>query len=135
MSDNVKSSAHDLTSCRCSTATREPSAKERAWEENTLRPTLEKSPERQTEFTTISGYPDPPSLHPADLPGWDPNRDLGFPGEPPLHARHSFHDASRPAVDMRQFAGFGTAEDTNQRFRYLLAQGQTGLSSRSICRL
>ena len=62
---------------------RKPSAQERAWEEETLRPTLEKSAERLAEFTTISGYPIRRLYTPADLPGWDPGRDLGFPGDPP----------------------------------------------------
>ena len=129
MSDDVKSSVTTLPPADVPTATREPSAKERAWEENTLRSTLEKSPERQTEFTTISGFPIRRLYTPADLPGWDPNRDLGFPGEPPYtRGIHSTMHRGR-LWTMRQFAGFGTAEDTNQRFRYLLAQGQTGLST------
>ena len=129
MSEDVKSSVTTLPPADVPTATRKPSAKERAWEENTLRPTLEKSPERQTEFTTISGFPIRRLYTPADLSGWDPNRDLGFPGEPPYtRGIHSTMHRGR-LWTMRQFAGFGTAEDTNQRFRYLLAQGQTGLST------
>jgi methylmalonyl-CoA mutase N-terminal domain/subunit len=129
MSDKVKASTTTITTSDAPAAPREPSAGERAWEENTLRPTLEKSPERQSEFTTISGYPIRRLYTPADLPGWDPNRDLGFPGEPPYtRGIHSTMHRGR-LWTMRQFAGFGTAEDTNQRFRYLLAQGQTGLST------
>jgi methylmalonyl-CoA mutase N-terminal domain/subunit len=129
MSDKVKGSATTITTGDAPAATREPSAKERAWEENTLSPTLEKSPERQTEFTTISGHPIRRLYTPADLPGWDPDRDLGFPGEPPYtRGIHSTMHRGR-LWTMRQFAGFGTAEDTNARFRYLLAQGQTGLST------
>ncbi len=129
MSDKVKGTTTTITTGDAPGAQREPSAKERAWEENTLRPTLEKSPERQTEFTTISGHPIRRLYTPADLPGWDPNRDLGFPGEPPYtRGIHSTMHRGR-LWTMRQFAGFGTAEDTNQRFRYLLAQGQTGLST------
>jgi len=129
MSDEVKSSVTTITPGDVPAIQREPSAKERAWEENTLRPTLEKSPERQTEFTTISGFPIRRLYTPADLPVWDPNRDLGFPGEPPYtRGIHSTMHRGR-LWTMRQFAGFGTAEDTNQRFRYLLAQGQTGLST------
>ena len=108
---------------------RKPSAQERAWEEETLRPTLEKGAERLAEFTTISGYPIRRLYTPADLPGWDPERDLGFPGYPPYtRGIHSTMHRGR-LWTMRQFAGFGTAEDTNQRFRYLLSQGQTGLST------
>jgi len=129
MSDKVKGATTTITTGDLPTAPREPSTQERAWEENTLRPTLEKSPERQCEFTTISGYPIRRLYTPADLPGWDPNRDLGFPGEPPYtRGIHSTMHRGR-LWTMRQFAGFGTAEDTNQRFRYLLAQGQTGLST------
>ncbi len=129
MSDKVKGTTTTITTGDAPGAPREPSAKERAWEENTLRPTLEKSPERQTDFTTISGHPIRRLYTPADLPGWDPNRDLGFPGEPPYtRGIHSTMHRGR-LWTMRQFAGFGTAEDTNQRFRYLLAQGQTGLST------
>ena len=129
MSDKVKGTTTTITTGDSPAAPREPSARERAWEENTLRPTLEKSPERQTEFTTISGYPIRRLYTPADLPGWDANRDLGFPGEPPYtRGIHSTMHRGR-LWTMRQFAGFGTAEDTNQRFRYLLAQGQTGLST------
>ncbi len=129
MSDKVKAATTTITTGDVPAAPREPSAQERAWEVNTLRPTLEKSPERQSEFTTISGYPIRRLYTPADLPGWDPNKDLGFPGEPPYtRGIHSTMHRGR-LWTMRQFAGFGTAEDTNQRFRYLLAQGQTGLST------
>jgi methylmalonyl-CoA mutase N-terminal domain/subunit len=129
MSDKVKGTSTTITTADAPAAPRNPSAQERAWEENTLRPTLEKSPERESEFTTISGYPIRRLYTPADLNGWDPNRDLGFPGEPPYtRGIHSTMHRGR-LWTMRQFAGFGTAEDTNQRFRYLLAQGQTGLST------
>jgi methylmalonyl-CoA mutase N-terminal domain/subunit len=129
MSDKVKGSATTITTSDAPSASREPSAAERAWEENTLRPTLEKSPERQKEFTTISGHPIRRLYTPADLPNWDPDRDLGLPGEPPYtRGIHSTMHRGR-LWTMRQFAGFGTAEDTNERFRYLLAQGQTGLST------
>jgi methylmalonyl-CoA mutase, N-terminal domain len=108
---------------------RQPTAKEQAWEKNTLKPALKKSAERASEFTTISGYPIRRLYTEADLAGWSPERDLGFPGEPPYtRGIHATMHRGRMWT-MRQFAGFGTAEDTNQRFRYLLAQGQTGLST------
>jgi methylmalonyl-CoA mutase N-terminal domain/subunit len=108
---------------------RTPSAAETHWEKTTLQKTLEKSPERQKTFTTISGHPIRRIYTDADLAGWDATRDLGFPGEPPYtRGIHSTMHRGR-LWTMRQFAGFGTAEDTNQRFRYLLAQGQTGLST------
>src|SRR6202163_1235611 len=108
---------------------RRPSAKEKSWEENTLKPTLEKSPERRTEFTTISGHPIRRLYTKADLQDWNPEKDLGLPSEPPYtRGIHSTMHRGR-LWTMRQFAGFGAAEDTNQRFRYLLSQGQTGLST------
>src|SRR6202046_2585593 len=107
---------------------RKPSKAEREWEEKTLRPTLEKSPERPADFTTVSSYPIKRLYTPADLPNWNPERDLGYPGEPPYtRGIHSTMYRGR-LWTMRQFAGFGAAEDTNRRFRYLLSQGQTGLS-------
>jgi methylmalonyl-CoA mutase N-terminal domain/subunit len=106
-----------------------PSAKEQAWEKNTLNPTLQKSPERQAQFTTISAHPIRRLYTPADLPNWDPDTDLSQPGEPPYtRGIHATMHRGR-LWTMRQFAGFGTAEDTNQRFRYLLSQGQSGLST------
>jgi methylmalonyl-CoA mutase N-terminal domain/subunit len=129
MSEKSKGNASTITSVDAPNASRTPSAQEREWEEHTLRPSLEKSPERQTEFTTVSGFPIRRLYTPADLSGWDASRDLGYPGEPPYtRGIHSTMYRGRPWT-MRQFAGFGTAEDTNQRFRYLLAQGQTGLST------
>jgi methylmalonyl-CoA mutase N-terminal domain/subunit len=107
---------------------RNVSAGERAWEEKTLRPTLEKSPERNAVFTTVSGYPIRRLYTPADLPAWVPETALGYPGTPP-YTRGIHSTMYRGKLwTMRQFAGFGAAEDTNARFRYLLSQGQTGLS-------
>jgi methylmalonyl-CoA mutase N-terminal domain/subunit len=107
---------------------RRPSPRDRAWEKNTLEPALAQSPERAAQFTTISGHPIRILYTQADLADWDAQRDLGAPGEPPYtRGIHSSMYRAR-LWTMRQFAGFGTAEDTNRRFRYLLAQGQTGLS-------
>ncbi|HYB60769.1 MAG TPA: methylmalonyl-CoA mutase family protein [Methylomirabilota bacterium] len=107
---------------------RRPSPRDRAWEKNTLEPALAQSPERAAQFTTISGHPVRILYTKADLADWDAQRDLGAPGEPPYtRGIHSSMYRAR-LWTMRQFAGFGTAEDTNRRFRYLLAQGQTGLS-------
>ncbi len=101
---------------------------QRAWQEGTLRSALDHSPERSAEFTTVSGYPIRRLYTSADLSSWDPDRDLGFPGQPPYtRGIHATMHRGR-LWTMRQFAGFGTAEDTNRRFRYLLSQGQTGLS-------
>jgi methylmalonyl-CoA mutase, N-terminal domain len=107
---------------------RTPSLAESEWEKNVLEPTLKKSPERAAQFTTISEHPIRRLYTPADLPNWSPEEDLGFPGQPPYtRGIHSTMYRGR-LWTMRQFAGFGAAADTNQRFRYLLAQGQTGLS-------
>jgi len=129
MSDHSKETTQTVTPAEPASPHRTPSAKEKSWEENTLRPTLEKNPERQAEFTTVSGFPIRRLYTPADLSGWNADRDLGYPGEPPYtRGIHSTMHRGR-LWTMRQFAGFGAAEDTNQRFRYLLAQGQTGLST------
>ena len=107
---------------------RTPSAAEREWAEKTLAPTLAKSPERSQQFTTVSGYPIRRLYTEADLAGWNAERDLGVPGEPP-YTRGIHPSMYRARLwTMRQFAGFGSARDTNERFRYLLSQGQTGLS-------
>jgi methylmalonyl-CoA mutase N-terminal domain/subunit len=129
MPDQGKGTTQTVTPGDAAAPDRKLSAKEQAWEKDTLQPTLEKNPERQAEFTTISAHPIRRLYTPADLPDWDPDRQLGFPGEPPYtRGIHSTMHRGR-LWTMRQFAGFGTAEDTNQRFRYLLAQGQTGLST------
>ena len=129
MNDPFKGTTDTLTPADSVGADRNPSAREKQWEEKTLGPALEKNPERRARFTTISGHPIRRLYTPADLAGWDPDRDLGLPGEPP-YTRGIHATMYRGRLwTMRQFAGFGTAEDTNQRFRYLLAQGQTGLST------
>jgi len=108
---------------------RTPSPQEESWEQDTLAPVLEKNPERQAQFTTISGHPIRRLYTEADLSDWKAATQLGFPGEPPYtRGIHSTMHRGR-LWTMRQFAGFGAAEDTNQRFRYLLSQGQTGLST------
>src|ERR1700729_1417214 len=109
-------------------AGRKPSKAERHWEETTLASTLKKSPERAAAFTTVSSYPIRRLYTEADLSDWNPETELGLPGEPP-YTRGIHPTMYRGKLwTMRQFAGFGTAEDTNARFRYLLSQGQTGLS-------
>jgi methylmalonyl-CoA mutase, N-terminal domain len=109
-------------------AERKPSKAEKHWEETTLASTLQKSPERAADFTTVSSYPIRRLYTAADLPDWNPETELGLPGEPP-YTRGIHPTMYRGKLwTMRQFAGFGTAEDTNARFRYLLGQGQTGLS-------
>jgi methylmalonyl-CoA mutase N-terminal domain/subunit len=98
------------------------------WSDTTLRQTTERRAERADEFTTISGEPVERLYTPADLPDFDYMRDLGFPGEYP-YTRGVHATGFRGKLwTMRMFAGFGTAEETNRRFKYLLEQGQTGLS-------
>ena len=122
------SSTSTINGTEAPASRRTSGAAEKAWEEKTLGPTLEKSPERAAKFTTVSSYPIRRLYTPADLADWNEDRDLGLPGEPP-YARGIHATMYRGRLwTMRQFAGFGTAADTNQRFRYLLAQGQTGLS-------
>ena len=129
MSDKPKGSTQTLSPAEPAVPDRKPSAKELAWEKTTLQPSLEKSPERDYDFTTTSGHPIRRLYSEADLAGWDPERDLGLPGGPP-YTRGIHPTMYRTRLwTMRQFAGFGAAEDTNARFRYLLSQGQTGLST------
>jgi methylmalonyl-CoA mutase N-terminal domain/subunit len=107
---------------------RQLSAAERRWEEEVLKPALERAPERQTEFTTLSGVPVRRLYTPADLPDFDYGRELGDPGEYPF-TRGIHRTMYRGKVwTMRQFSGFATPEDTNRRLHYLLEQGQTGVS-------
>ncbi|HWB83676.1 MAG TPA: methylmalonyl-CoA mutase family protein [Bryobacteraceae bacterium] len=82
----------------------------------------------ERRFTTISGVPIAPLYGPEQLAGFDPARDLGAPGEFP-YTRGIHRDMYRGRLwTMRQFSGFATPEETNQRYHYLLEQGQTGLS-------
>ncbi|MEN6571732.1 MAG: methylmalonyl-CoA mutase family protein [Anaerolineaceae bacterium] len=95
------------------------------WEEQTVKPVLNKFKERKAEFRTPSGIPVPRAAIPDDF---DYEEKLGFPGEFP------FTRGVQPTMyrsrfwTMRQYAGFASAEESNKRYRYLLDQGQTGLS-------
>ena len=107
---------------------RQPSTAQARWEEKVLKPALASSPERQEIFTTLSGVPVERLYTPSDLADFDYARDLGDPGEYPF-TRGIHRTMYRGKVwTMRQFSGFGSPEDTNQRLHYLLKQGQTGLS-------
>lgn len=102
----------------------------RAWEQNILEPALARSPEqaRNAGFSTMSGIPVQRVYTALDTAAGDPIADIGFPGQFPF-TRGIHPTGYRGRLwTMRMFAGFGTAEETNARFRYLLAQGQTGLS-------
>ena len=84
--------------------------------------------ERKPRFTSLSGLDIARVYSADDLKAWDPKSDLGRPGEFP-YTRGVYPTMYRSRLwTMRQFAGFGTAEDTNRRFKYLLQHGQTGLS-------
>jgi len=101
---------------------------QRVWEERTLRRALARAPERHEKFETTSGIEIRRLYTPADREHADYLADVGFPGEFP------FTRGVQPTMyrgrlwTMRQYAGFGTAEESNRRYRYLLEQGQTGLS-------
>ncbi|MBD3406536.1 MAG: methylmalonyl-CoA mutase [Candidatus Lokiarchaeota archaeon] len=98
------------------------------WENTTLSQTISKYPERKEEFTTISEIPLKRIYTPLDIEKKDYLQDLGFPGEYP------YTRGVQPTMyrgrfwTMRQYSGFATAKESNQRFRFLLEQGQTGLS-------
>jgi methylmalonyl-CoA mutase N-terminal domain/subunit len=98
------------------------------WEENTLNPTLDRMPERDKPFITQSSEPIQRQYTPLDIPDFDYERDLGNPGEYPFtRGIHSTGHRGR-LWTMRMFAGFGTAEETNERYKYLINQGNMGLS-------
>ncbi|MGH2991331.1 MAG: acyl-CoA mutase large subunit family protein [Solirubrobacterales bacterium] len=105
----------------------EPRARKRAheWQEDLY----SREPERDALFDTISGQEVRPLYTEEDRASSDDDRDLGFPGVYP-YTRGIYPSMYRGRLwTMRQFAGFGTAEETNERFRYLLDHGQTGLST------
>src|SRR5258708_10883171 len=97
------------------------------WKKNTLKKVTEKYPERKARFETTSGIELPAIGLPVDE---DPDYagKLGFPGEYPYTRGVQATMYRSRFWTMRQYAGFATAEETNERFRYLLEQGQTGLS-------
>lgn len=101
----------------------------REWEEQRLDPSLRKLPESQAEFTTVSLKPIERLYTPRDIEDIDFERDINFPGMAPYtRGIHPTGYRAKPWT-MRQFAGYGSAFDTNRRFKYLLEHGQTGLST------
>ena len=107
--------------------TPEQSAVDR-WEEETLQPALKRRPERKPRFESVSLAEVDRLYTPADLAEVDFESDISFPGEFP-YTRAIHPTGYRGKLwTMRQFAGFGTPEETNARFKYLLREGQTGLS-------
>jgi methylmalonyl-CoA mutase, N-terminal domain len=105
-----------------------PAGATSAWLATRYRRAAEKGGERQPDFTTAGGLEVAPLYTAESLEGWDPATQLGFPGEYP------FTRGVQPTMyrgrlwTMRQYAGFGNAEESNQRYRYLLEHGTTGLS-------
>ena len=98
------------------------------WEQEVLEPTLKKSPERTGPFTTISGRPIERLYTAEDVAGIDYDAEIANPGEFP-YVRGIHPSGYRGKLwTMRQFAGFGTPEETNQRYKQLLKAGGTGLS-------
>ncbi|MBI2856910.1 MAG: methylmalonyl-CoA mutase family protein [Chloroflexi bacterium] len=104
------------------------STSKKEWQETVLAPSVKRFPERQERFETSSQAEIEPLYTSEDLPGFDYNTALGYPGEFP------FTRGIQPTMyrarhwTMRQYAGFASAEESNKRYRYLLEQGQTGLS-------
>jgi methylmalonyl-CoA mutase N-terminal domain/subunit len=107
---------------------RKLSSARKDWEERKLNPSLKRGKERKPNFVTSSGIEIKRAYDPEDVNGLDFVDDVGFPGEYP------FTRGVQPTMyrgrlwTMRQYAGFGTAEESNRRYRYLFEQGQTGLS-------
>jgi methylmalonyl-CoA mutase, N-terminal domain len=104
------------------------SKRKEKWEKEILDPSLKRFPERQKKFNLTSGLEIKPLYTPDDLSGVDLEDDPGYPGEYP------FGRGIQPTMyrgrlwTMRQYSGFASAEESNRRYRYLLQQGQTGLS-------
>src|SRR6058998_2936759 len=122
---------------------RHPSDSEKAWAEKILAPTLEKSPEKpigapsgvnldehgNARFTTISGTPVRRLYTRADLPeDWSTEKYLGYPGQAPFTRGIHATGYRGKLFTMRQFSGFASPEETNQRYKYLLEHGGSGLS-------
>jgi len=125
------------------TENRHPSDSETLWAEKTLLPAIEKSPEKpigaptgtnldkngSARFTSISGVPVRRLYTQADLPeDWDYEKYLGYPGQPPFTRGIHATGYRGKLFTMRQFSGFASPEDTNQRYKYLLEHGGSGLS-------
>src|SRR5437764_13133464 len=102
---------------------------EQEWEEHTLKPTLKQKPESKSEFTTTSLAPVERLYTPNSLADFDYESELGFPGQPP-YTRGIHATGYRGRLwTMHQFAGFGSAFDTNQPIKSFLQHGPTGPSA------
>jgi methylmalonyl-CoA mutase N-terminal domain/subunit len=98
------------------------------WEKTTLGRLLEKAPERKPKFETFSGIEIKRVYTPLDVEGSDYREDLGLPGDYPMTRGVQPNMYKGRFWTMRQYAGFATAQESNKRYKYLLGQGQTGLS-------
>ena len=104
------------------------SRSKKEWLDGTYARSVERVPERDYPFEASDGHGVDPVYAPADQEGWDFLEKLGFPGEYP-YTRGVQPTMYRGRLwTMRQYAGFGDAQESNQRYRYLLEHGQTGLS-------
>lgn len=124
----TKTSSRAQARAKDKAAAKNLNAQVEAWLNSCVHPVLAKYPERQKEFTSTSGTPIRRLYTPCDVEFLDYERDLGFPGQFP------FTRGVQPTMyrgklwTMRQYAGFGDAAESNKRYKYLLSQGQTGLS-------
>ena len=98
------------------------------WREKVYGPAVKKAAEREPSFPSTSGYEIDPLYTPEDIQGFDYHRDVGYPGEFPFTRGVQPNMYRGRFWTMRQYAGFASAEESNKRYRYLLSQGQTGLS-------
>src|SRR5262245_17719659 len=106
----------------------ESGERKKRWEKETLEPSLKKMPEREIPFTTVSGVEIQDLYAPSDIQDIDFEREIGWPGEYP-YTRGIHASLYRSKIwTMRQFSGFGSAAQTNERLRYLLSTGTNGLS-------
>ena len=99
-----------------------------SWEKDCYRPSLKQSPERLPRFSTVSDLEVQKLYTPEDISRLDFGRDIGFPSQYPYTRGVQASMYRGRLWTMRMFSGFGSAEDTNRRYKYLLSQGQTGLS-------
>jgi methylmalonyl-CoA mutase N-terminal domain/subunit len=107
---------------------KKPSKKRREWEENTLKEHLEKHPERKEQFITTSSLPINRLYSPDDIGDFEYLKDLNFPSQYPFTRGVQSTMYRGKLWTMRMFSGFGTAEESNLRYKYLLEHGETGLS-------
>jgi methylmalonyl-CoA mutase N-terminal domain/subunit len=103
-------------------------SKKQEWEEGTLKKVIEKHPESKEQFITTSSVPIKRLYTPDDISEFEYMKNLGFPGDYPFTRGVQASMYRGRIWTMRMFSGFGTAEETNERYKYLLDHGETGLS-------